>query len=163
MDVLSLTNKSRIELIEWAATVLNQESLQWFRTTLSNMNRKVFSNECKEYIRRDYIIFCENFKKFFTNYADDIHAGYVLYSLFTCAVQLGMLSIDEPMSALTEFGEAIDLDDFKKVTVNEINKLDCRSHLILITRFISNSTLKVMTCGIMTLTNMKYYEEIKGD
>ena len=163
MDVLNLTNTKRRELIEWASGIMCKESLHWFRSTLSTLNRLVLNNECGEFIEGEFVALYDNFKEFFDNYADEVHPGYVLYSLFSCAVQLKALSLDDSVLSLPEMNEVIDMEDFKDVTVNTLYQMDYRTHLILATRETTENPLLVHTCGIVTLVNMKYYNRIKGE
>lgn len=163
MDVLNLTNSKRRELVEWAAKILCKESLHWFRSTLSAMNKQVLNQEREDFIEGEYVAFYTNFKRFFDECVDVMHPGYVLYSLFSCAVQLNILSLDDSVVSLPEFCEVIDVEDFKNVTLETLCRVDYHTHLSLFTKEVIGNSIEIKTCGIATLVNMKYYDRIKGE
>ncbi len=158
MDVLSITSAYRENLCKFVRTYLDDKSYIWVRTLMSDLNKKVMLGP-SDYIWAQSILMLRNFVPFFRDYCDEVTPGGILYTLYSCAIQLGVRKIGDSVEKLEQFIDDIDMEDWNQVNEQIINNFDVRAASCLVLkayRGCSEEGCEVWGGGMYTLQTMDF-------
>lgn len=123
MDVLSMTAKYREDLLKFIRPVLNDRSYIWVRNLITDINHKIVAGDI-EFIQAHAIVMYRNIIPFFKHYCTELTSSSILYTFYSCAIELGVRSIGNEIETYEQFQEDIDMEDWGLVDIETIKRFD---------------------------------------
>lgn len=157
MNAFELTNNCRTELLAYVKSILDGKSYVWVNNLLSDINKKMLINEDAVF-NASVIMMYKNMKKFFTKYCKNVIPSNILLSFYVCALELGLKKLGDEIESFSQFTEDVDLDDWSKVTVNDIKKFDIETNMLVLRKSLGYDDVDIRACGICTLQALDFYE-----
>jgi hypothetical protein len=150
MDVLSMTVAYRENILKYVKPMLDERSNIWVRKVLSDINKKIITVD-NDYIAAHAILMYRNFTKFFEEFCTDVTPSAILFTLYACAIQLGVRHLGDEVETYEQFQDNIDMEDFEKVDVETVKEFDIRSAIEIIYSRTSDEPREIPACGLYTL------------
>lgn len=123
MDVLSMTSKYREDLLKFIRPILDDRSYIWVRNLITDINHKIVAGDI-EFIQAHAIVMYRNIIPFFKHYCDELTASGILYTFYSCSIELGVRSIGNEIETYEQFQEDIDMEDWSLVDIETIKHFD---------------------------------------
>jgi hypothetical protein len=152
MDTLNLTNSLRRDMITYVSNYLDNESMRWFRDTMSSINKRVMEVEDFQLHVNVFNIY-SNFVNFFEKYSTEVTASGILYTMYSCAVQLELDIDNDRFINLNQIQELFDKDDISLLNIRDIKDFDVMNYIEVVrsVRGYSNDE-DILACGLTTLS-----------
>lgn len=158
MDMLSLTSTYRDNLFKFVRPYLNDDSYIWVRNLMTDINKCMTLHSTDTKVAQ-CILVLKNFVPFFRDCCDEITAGGLLYTLYSCAVQLGVRKLGDAVESLTQFRDEVDMEDWNMVNEVILNNFDVRAASTLVLKSYngySEEGQEVWGGGVYTLQTMDF-------
>lgn len=123
MDVLSMTSKYREDLLKFIRPILDDRSYIWVRNLITDINHKIVAGDI-EFIQAHAIVMYRNIIPFFKHYCTELTPSSILYTFYSCAMELGVRSIGNEIETYEQFQEDIDMEDWSFVDISTIKRFD---------------------------------------
>lgn len=123
MDVLSMTSKYREDLLKFIRPILDDRSYIWVRNLITDINHKIVAGDI-EFIQAHAIVMYRNIIPFFRHYCAELTASGILYTFYSCSIELGVRSIGNEIETYEQFQEDIDMEDWSLVDIETIKHFD---------------------------------------
>lgn len=163
MDVLNITSSYRTELCTWIQTYLKGDAYLWSRKVISDINHTVVSMD-KDYVAAQAILMYRNFIRFFNDHCDEVTGSNILFTLYICAIELGVRDFGDDVEQLPEFKEIIEEDDWKQMDKEHVHMFDMRQAAMLINKYYgvereeADDSNRVWGGGLYTLQTIDFLE-----
>ena len=131
MDVLSMTVKYRENLLKFIKPILSDRSYIWVRNLISDINHKIISADT-DYIAAQAILMYRNIIPFFKTYCTELTPSSILFTLYSCAIELNIRKLGDEVEAYDDFQMDIDMEDWPYVTAENIKYFDIRTAQLMI-------------------------------
>lgn len=163
MDIVSLTQSKRAEILAYVKPRVSFESYSWIFNVFNDLNKKILFENDEVLAVKVYPMY-ENLISFFEDFSNEVSASSILFTVYSCALQAGIRSIGDCIENLPEFQDGIDMSDWDKVNLQSINAFDMRTSCILAGKGMPdhNNDDGVWGCGLVTLTALPYLKTLIG-
>lgn len=156
MDVLSMTNKYRENLLKFFKPILDDRSYIWVRGIISDINHKIISGD-NEYIAGHAMVMYRNIIPFLKDYCDEITPAVVLYLFYSCAIQLGIRKLGDEVEELPEFQDGMDMEDWQEVTNTDLWKFDVYGAQTILERNLKGESVgNIWSGGLYSLHTLDF-------
>lgn len=156
INIVERMMAQRTEFIEYCSELLSADSLLWVKRVFANINREVSVNGDDRFAVKAWPLY-SNVMKFFRDFADSVDPGYILLTVYTCGVELGIVDVGDPIIMSKEFSNVIDVEDFINMCEDDIIRFDMCMNSIIMSRLSDmESDNDINACGLLTLSTLEY-------
>lgn len=156
MDVLSMTSKYREDLLKFIRPILDDRSYIWVRNLITDINHKIVAGDI-EFIQAHAIVMYRNIIPFFKHYCAELTSSSILYTFYSCAVELGVRSIGNEIETYEQFQEDIDMEDWGLVDIETIKRFDIlTAQKIIKQKFEFNEVDEIWAGGLYALETLDF-------
>ena len=156
MDVLSMTSKYREDLLKFIRPILDDRSYIWVRNLITDINHKIVAGDI-EFIQAHAIVMCRNIIPFFKHYCAELTASSILYTFYSCSIELGVRSIGNEIETYEQFQEDIDMEDWSLVDIETIKHFDIlTAQKIIKQKFEFDEDEEIWAGGLYTLETLDF-------
>lgn len=156
MDVLSMTAKYREDLLKFIRPVLDDRSYIWVRNLITDINHKIVAGDI-EFIQAHAIVMYRNVIPFFKHYCSELNASCVLFTFYSCAIELGVRSLGNEVETYEQFQEDIDMEDWSLIDVTTIKRFDIlTAQKVIKQQFEFEEDEEIWAGGLYTLETLDF-------
>lgn len=156
MDVLSMTVKYREDLLKFIRPVLDDRSYIWVRNLITDINHKIVAGDI-EFIQAHAIVMYRNIIPFFKHCCTELTSSGILYTFYSCAIELGIRSIGNEIETYEQFQEDIDMEDWGLVDIETIKRFDIlTAQKIIKQKFEFNEVDEIWAGGLYALETLDF-------
>lgn len=162
MDIITLTQSMRANILVYVKPKLSFEAYSWVSNVFNELNKRILFDKDDRLACKAFPMY-ENLITFFEEFCDEVTPGGILYTIYTCMIECGVCQLGNKVETLPEFTEEIEMDDWKDVSNVTISAFDMRTNTIIINRCINPEPTEntVWACGLITLNAIPYYLELR--
>lgn len=156
MDVLSMTAKYRENLLKFIKPILSDRSYIWVRNLISDINHKIISADT-DYIAAHAILMYRNIIPFFKTYCTELTPSSILFTLYSCAIELNIRKLGDEVETYDDFQMDIDMEDWPYVTTENIRYFDIRTAQLMIRQQVTGEVdEEIWAGGLCSLQTMDF-------
>lgn len=156
MDVLSMTAKYRENLLKFIKPILSDRSYIWVRNLISDINHKIISADT-DYIAAHAILMYRNIIPFFKTYCTELTPSSILFTLYSCAIELNIRKLGDEVETYDDFQMDIDMEDWPYVTTENIRYFDIRTAQLMIRQQVTGEVNEeIWAGGLCSLQTMDF-------
>lgn len=156
MNVLSMTAKYRENLLKFIKPILSDRSYIWVRNLISDINHKIISADT-DYIAAHAILMYRNIIPFFKTYCTELTPSSILFTLYSCAIELNIRKLGDEVETYDDFQMDIDMEDWPYVTTENIRYFDIRTAQLMIRQQVTGEAdEEIWAGGLCSLQTMDF-------
>lgn len=158
MDIITLTQSKRAEILAYVKPRLSFESYSWVSNVFNELNKRILFDKDDRLAATVFPMY-ENLLTFFEEFCDEITPGGILYTIYSCMIESDVLQLGNKVETLPEFVEEVEMDDWEHVSKETIAAFDLRTNCVLAGKYLNPDTKEheVWGCGLMTLNSVPYH------
>ena len=150
MDMLNMTTEYRQNILKFIKPILDDKSYIWVGNLMSSINKAIVKDKGEFFISHALVMY-KNFIPFMQRYCLEITPTAILYSLYTCAVELGLKKIGDEVESYQQFLQDIDETDYSNCDEETLKRFD----MLMAMKLIAGEE-KLFACGLYTLETMEF-------
>jgi hypothetical protein len=135
--------------------MLSEKAFIWVRNLLSEINRSVVSID-NEWLSARVVLMYRNIFPFMKDYCTNANSFTILYTLYSCAIQLGVRNLGDEVESFSEFQDFVDTDDWSLVTREDITRFDIRTAQILVAGYAGAEHNEISGGGLYSLETIDF-------
>lgn len=161
MDMLQITSNYRTELLAFVKTKLNDSDYMWVRNFLTAVNKKaIMGND--DYTASRIILMYSGMTRFLRDEMKHVTPGGILYSFFICGVELGILTVNDPVLSRQTIVDEIEEEGIQLLTKADVYAMDAITQTLLLRKYLGDEAAweESFACGLISIHSLVFYKHI---